>query len=444
MFEQIKELYIKTNKKHIQLSQKIIELSAKREELISKQIEEFGSTRQIPLLMRFFSPQKKERFQKRKEAIRKMDLEIEQAVQENDKEFDKNQNSPLFRWIDTEEQLQLEVDAIIKKMRENHNVNAQLLEEIEKAYGHVIISEKDKFEYPASYGEYALVHLTDYIPKNNQISRMIDKNAVHTIEGSFGSFQVMPPRETTHFCVNCPVPDANLSSWQEKKYAVIIPIMQIPKDAKIASANSADFIIKDKVKLTKECYIICNEKDYEEIKKENLVATIIAVEKGEVYHYIPTILNLLDFAYLPQDNWGFINQAEEKPYKMYIENRFGKVSYIPHNSSLEKKEENVRKGLEILKGIEQGILEGKCLYNDSTKRELKMYYEQAIEDILKGSKSEKNDVIEKLLNEFKSYLRLDNLEQDEQVCIQIYEKQLEYLSQKMETILKNDIPKKSR
>ena len=66
MFEQIKELYLKINAKHIKLSQEIIKLAAKKEELVLKQKEEFGTTRKVPLKIRLFFPRKKEEFLRKK------------------------------------------------------------------------------------------------------------------------------------------------------------------------------------------------------------------------------------------------------------------------------------------------------------------------------------------------------------------------------------------
>ena len=444
MFEQIKELYLKINAKHIKLSQEIIKLAAKKEELVLKQKEEFGTTRKVPLKIRLFFPRKKEEFLRRQEAMRKIDLELEELISKRDEEFHKNNKSPLFMGVaTTEEILNLKVDRIIKNIKnhESNGVSTQyLIEELSKENGHVMLSEKDKLKKTTTTGKYALVHLTDHIPKNGQIST---KNALKTIEGSFGSFPIPEPKESHHFWVNSCIQNANLSSLLEKKYAIIIPLTQIPKDKNIITANRENFIIQDKVKLTNQCYIICNEKDYEQIKKENPIAKVITIEQEEVYSFIPTILNLLGYAYIPDRGNKSKDQGYEKLYRSFIEKRFGKVSYLPYSFTIEKQEENLREGLGILKGIEQGILEGKCIVNENTMRELKKYYKRAIEEILASLKDEKNEMREKWLTEIKEYLRLNDLK-DEETCIRAYEKQLKYLSKKIEVVALNNTKKPKR
>lgn len=422
MFEQIKELYKKTNLKHIELSQKINALTTQRKKLITEQKEKFGTIKDVPLRIKIFSPKKKDEFIKRKEEIKRLTQEIEEVLGKRDEEYLNKSSSPFFIGVaSTEEILKLKVDKIIKNIKEHqkNGISTQvLLESIIKEKGNITIQPSDKFSTTTTKGKYALVYFTDEIINNNQIEIKEEKEK---ITGSFGKFEVDKGKSPLHFKANSIEGD-----YLDKKYAIIIPISQIPRETRIISAKSSDFVLKDNVKLTSNCTLVCRSIDYEKLKTKT-ISNIICIEDKEIYSYLPTILNILGYAHIPANNDGFLDKSLEEKYKKFIENRFGKVSYENFAFTKEKRIKDLKQSLNILKGIENAILQETCFLNESSKKELSHYYIYALKYLLKQKNEEKNPEIDNIKKELADFLKVQDLTGKEDKYIKIYENQLKYL-----------------
>lgn len=135
----------------------------------------------------------------------------------------------------------------------------------------------------------AFTHLTDYLPENGEILRMIDKGAKHTLSGEWGEITVNESRETTHLAACSEVADVDFNSWADKKIGIIIPLDGLPKDLNVTSYSPADFQVKDKVKIR---YIICPKDMADEAKRKNPNIDVIVYEGKNVRGFGKSCINI--------------------------------------------------------------------------------------------------------------------------------------------------------
>lgn len=98
----------------------------------------------------------------------------------------------------------------------------------------------------------ALVHMTNYFPKNGQI---LSTNLATKAANGIGNV-----RSTIHFCLNKPVVEHQMgNSWNTMDYAVILPfnetLKQTPK-SKVLGGMNEDFFFQDMVKIPKGSVIV--------------------------------------------------------------------------------------------------------------------------------------------------------------------------------------------
>lgn len=98
----------------------------------------------------------------------------------------------------------------------------------------------------------ALVHMTNYFPKNGQI---LSTNLATKASDGIGNV-----RSTIHFCLNKPVVEHQMgNSWNTMDYAVILPfnetLKQTPK-SKVLGGMNEDFFFQDMVKIPKGSVIV--------------------------------------------------------------------------------------------------------------------------------------------------------------------------------------------
>ena len=190
----------------------------------------------------------------------------------------------------------------------------------------IVLTEEDKkaiIEIPREYKEkgmesIVLVHKTDYIPHGSKIRSNREAKAIAgTIDAKFNDgsdykIDVPSKRRTVHFSMNGEVRSHSYGNWDNKKYAIIIPFNDIPKE-NIASANPEDTWTKDSVRLTDNTWILCPKGEKEQIQEENPNINIIEYEGECVSGYVNSFVTNLGYRYeeVGVHSWNDEKSSEE-------------------------------------------------------------------------------------------------------------------------------------
>ena len=137
-----------------------------------------------------------------------------------------------------------------------------------------------------------LVHKTNYIPQNDTIQTsksVIKYEEIITLGGKEYKINYPEGRDTIHFSVNHEVNKHAMGSWNNTKYAVIIPFSNVKKET-IGSAHPTDTFLKGNVKLDVGTYILCPIGEGKFVREQNPNAQVIEYE-GE------KVLRLCQYAY---------------------------------------------------------------------------------------------------------------------------------------------------
>ena len=124
------------------------------------------------------------------------------------------------------------------------------------------------------------VHVTDYFPNNGIIltSSAADANWV-----VINNKKIRSPRETIHFTLNGPVGSHGSNIWDNKKYAVLIPLKYII--GRIYNLAPHDSWVIGNLKLPKGTEILGKKKDLTG-KKFGSATTILVPENTSTYEFI--------------------------------------------------------------------------------------------------------------------------------------------------------------
>ena len=190
----------------------------------------------------------------------------------------------------------------------------------------IVLTEEDKkaiIDIPREYNEkgmesIVLVHKTDYIPHSSKIRSNRDAKAIAgTIETKFNDgsdykIDVPSKRRTVHFSMNGEVGSHSYGNWDSKKYAIIIPFNDIPKE-NIAAVNPEDTWTKDSVRLTVNTWILCPKGEKEQIQEENPNINIIEYEGECVSGYVNSFVTNLGYRYeeVGVHSWNDEKSSEE-------------------------------------------------------------------------------------------------------------------------------------
>ena len=190
----------------------------------------------------------------------------------------------------------------------------------------IVLTEEDKkaiIEIPREYKEkgmesIVLVHKTDYIPHGSKIRSNREAKAIAgTIDAKFNDgsdykIDVPSKRRTVHFSMNGEVGSHSYGNWDSKKYAIIIPFNDIPKE-NIAAANPEDTWTKDSVRLTVNTWILCPKGEKKQVQAENPDINIIEYEGECVSDYANSFVTNLGYRYedVGVHSWNDEKSSEE-------------------------------------------------------------------------------------------------------------------------------------
>lgn len=227
------------------------------------------------------------------------------------------------------------IDRVFEIMEKLENGEMVVLNESDRNRSKEMIKESNnsyldirKFE---QLKDVMLVHKTHYAPKNSTIETRMSANVIDTIPISIFNetynINLRPCRNTLHFSANHEV-HANVGGdWNSCKYAIITPLLSIPKD-RIKSNCSVDTFVYGPVSLKKGSYILCPKEEVETIKLKNPGLIVVGYEGTCAMDYANALLWVLGYPVAYGDDWGFCSD-HQKSYDEVLLNA-GYKDFTPH------------------------------------------------------------------------------------------------------------------
>lgn len=148
-----------------------------------------------------------------------------------------------------------------------------------------------------SIDDLVLVHVTDFIPKGGIIESPKDAGVKFQEEYEGIQYELPSQRKTVHFTMNGDITGVEHigGSWNNKKYAIIIPLNKINKEDFVGGLP-VDFYSKDSVQIPKGAYILCSEEKKDSIQKSvGDDISVIGVEGKYIDGYTPILLQDLGY-----------------------------------------------------------------------------------------------------------------------------------------------------
>lgn len=204
-----------------------------------------------------------------------------------------------------------------------------------------------------------LVHKTKYHPTNDEIKTLTNSQATATKEVNTGKETVNVDfklkRNTIHFCVNGEVSgNVELSVFEKRKYAILIPLKEVPN---IASFSLADTYSKGNVKINKGI-ILCPEEEINLIQKENPNTIVIGYKgKEDVDGYANILVSLLGYKQEESNQHSWINETDQNKLYENITNIRSFSSHGVHFNSYDQQEEAIDTSISFLMAVIKEIKE---------------------------------------------------------------------------------------
>lgn len=126
-----------------------------------------------------------------------------------------------------------------------------------------------------------LVHKTMYAPSGDIIKTTgnvgVTKKEQIVVGDRTLDIEYAIPRQTVHFSVNGEVISHEAGNWDDMKYAIVIPLVDVPN---ISTFNQVDTFTNGNVDISKG-YLLCPVNEVEKIKEQNPNLTVIGY-KGNI------------------------------------------------------------------------------------------------------------------------------------------------------------------
>lgn len=172
-----------------------------------------------------------------------------------------------------------------------------------------------------SIDDLVLVHVTDYVPEGGVIHS--PKDAGVKFQEEFEGIQYKLPRQrrTVHFTMNGAIDGVEHigGSWNNKKYAIIIPINKINKE-EFVGGLTVDFYSKNSVQIPEGAYILCSEEERKNIQNEvGDGIDVIGVEGEYIDGYTPILLQELGYKNETiSSGWGWPDKKDNEAARKII------------------------------------------------------------------------------------------------------------------------------
>lgn len=185
-----------------------------------------------------------------------------------------------------------------------------------------VLSESDKFvsSHPRDYSSKSSligVHKTKYVPTDNMIKSSKDSNAelkkTITINGVEYEYSFKKERDTVHMAMNDEVSSHVYGSWDDCKYAVLIPFEDIPNE-KIGRAAPMDTFTRGSIELSENTWILCPKNEVEKIKVFNPKVHVLGYEGENVQGFSQPFLTQLGYRAEDVNMWSWDNDESTNQF----------------------------------------------------------------------------------------------------------------------------------
>ena len=186
-----------------------------------------------------------------------------------------------------------------------------------------VLSESDKciFSHPRDYSSKSSligVHKTKYSPTSNMIKSAKDSNVEYkksiTINGVEYEYSYKSARDTVHMAMNDEVSSHIYGSWDDCKYAVLIPFEDIPNE-KIGRAAPMDTFTRGSIELSEDSWILCPKSEVERLKIFNPKVHVLGYEGESVQGFSQPFLTQLGYRAEDVGMWSWMN--DESAHQFY-------------------------------------------------------------------------------------------------------------------------------
>ena len=208
-------------------------------------------------------------------------------------------------------------------------------EEIRKANDRKNFGDKREFK---QLKDIMLVHKTKYPPQNSTIQSRVSANVVdqgHVFIGSKAyTVNIRPCRNTIHFSANHEVTGNSGGDWNDCKYIIITPLVNIPKK-QFRSNRSVDTFVEGAVALKKGTYLLCPKDEIETLKMKNPGVCVIGYEGTVAQDYAETLLWMLGYPVPYGGSWGFSSSHTKSYMDVLKESGYDKFDAHFYSKSVE-------------------------------------------------------------------------------------------------------------
>ena len=199
------------------------------------------------------------------------------------------------------------IDAI--KLLENNGIQPVLSE-----------SDKNVFVHPIDYSSKSSligVHKTKCAPTANMIKSAKDSNVEYkknvTLNGVEYEYSYKSARDTVHMAMNDEVSSHMFGSWDNCKYAILIPFDDIPNE-KIGRVAPMDTFTRGSIELSENSWILCPKNEVERLKIFNPKVHVLGYEGENVTGYSKPFLTQLGYRGEDVGMWSWLNRKSANQF----------------------------------------------------------------------------------------------------------------------------------
>lgn len=210
-----------------------------------------------------------------------------------------------------------------------------------------VLTEADKniTNNPRNYSSKSAligVHKTKFAPVGSQIKTAKDAGVIKIdsfkIDGKEYSYGFESERNTVHMAMNDEVSSHMYGSWEDCRYAILIPFENIP-NAKIGSVAPMDTFTKGSINLQENCWLLCPKDEVLQLQEENPGIRVIGYEGESVLGYSSPFLSALGYRAEDVGMWSWLDEESEKQFCELIKKEG--LEPEPHTYTYFHEDENI-------------------------------------------------------------------------------------------------------
>lgn len=185
-----------------------------------------------------------------------------------------------------------------------------------------VLSESDKtiFSHSRDYSSKSSligVHKTKYPPTANMIRTSKDSNVEErkkiTINGVEYEYSYKFARDTVHVAMNDEVSSHAYGSWDDCKYAILIPFEDIPNE-KIGRAAPMDTFTRGSIELSENTWVLCPKNEVDRLKAFNPKVHVLGYDGASVQGFSQPFLTQLGYRAEDVHMWGWTDKKSQRQF----------------------------------------------------------------------------------------------------------------------------------